>query len=250
MAQELLKGLKHIQSCKLDLFVTIPKDVYAHELEKSIVSLFPDAKIITLENRGYDVYPFCHVLNMVDLSQYEHIVKIHTKRNMDAIFITRFFLFGSRWRKKLLSFLASEQSFQNCLNAFRLNPRLGMIAEQQLIKKLWLDNKEGVQAVSEMAREMHIPFSDKWAFVAGTMFVARAQLFVPLQKLQLKGDQFPCGRSKVNMSLAHILERIFGVLVYSQGFVLDDCLSPLWKKNLIICYNQAVDNFVAILRRF
>ena len=55
------------------------------EIRKKILVKFPDARIITVENSGYDVYPFFQAMKLFDLSSFDYILKIHTKNCRDRL---------------------------------------------------------------------------------------------------------------------------------------------------------------------
>ena len=73
----MLQKLANINNCDWDLFVTVCEK-NQNSIDK-IKSLKPDAKIIKVDNKGYDIWPFLQVLNFVDLKNYDYILKIHTK---------------------------------------------------------------------------------------------------------------------------------------------------------------------------
>ena len=43
------------------------------EIRKKILVKFPDARIITVENSGYDVYPFFQAMKQFDLSSHQKL---------------------------------------------------------------------------------------------------------------------------------------------------------------------------------
>ena len=45
---------------------------------------FPEARFLKCENRGYDIWPFVAALQASDLSAYDAIVKLHTKRDVES----------------------------------------------------------------------------------------------------------------------------------------------------------------------
>ena len=69
--------LKNICNCDWDLYVTICEE--NEESKNKILQLKPDAKIIKVENIGYDIWPFIQVCRMVNLDDYDYVLKIHTK---------------------------------------------------------------------------------------------------------------------------------------------------------------------------
>jgi lipopolysaccharide biosynthesis protein len=237
---ELLGRLENIRDVSFDLFVTISSGVENNQIREQITRSFPDATIQIVENRGYDIGPFCHVLNQVSLNDYRYILKLHTKRNVDGAFVTRFFLNGKRWRRKLLRPLDSEKVFKNCINAFEVSDKVGMLADLQLLKPLYLDCEQLKRTVKTLTRKMKILYSEKYLYVAGTMFLARANVFIPLQNLRLVIEDFELGKSVDNNSLAHAVERVMGILVYSQGYIIEDCLTPRCIQKWIRTYDKLV----------
>lgn len=68
---------------------------------------------------------------------------------------------------------------------------------------------------------------DNGRFVAGTMFIARAQIFKQIQDLHLSYDDFSsvC-TSGSGGTFAHMLERFIGYIVYAEGLRVTDGLKP------------------------
>ena len=61
-----------------DLFIT-----YSDERSVAKAKLdFPGAIFVQCENKGYDIWPFLKILNILDLKKYTHIIKLHTKRDI------------------------------------------------------------------------------------------------------------------------------------------------------------------------
>jgi hypothetical protein len=75
---------------------------------------------------------------------------------------------------------------------------------------------------------MGINLSGGECFVAGTMFMARANLFEKFKRLNLQMSDFEAGRVVSEMGLAHVMERLFGVLVYTQACTIKDCFTPVY----------------------
>ncbi|MEI7946595.1 MAG: rhamnan synthesis F family protein [bacterium] len=224
---EMRDCLKCIRSYSHDLFVTLSND--ASGLQEEITRLFPSAKVEVVENRGYDVAPFVHVLNQVNLGAYHYIVKIHTKRNKnEEATINGFSVSGNRWRKLLLRFLENEKSFQKCIDGFEKHKSVGMICDFRLIMSVSADNGKLRALVGDWAGKMGVRLNGGERFVAGTMFIARANLFEQFKRLNLRMSDFESGRVDHLMGVAHVMERILGVLVYSQACTITDCFTPVW----------------------
>ncbi len=217
--QELKQSVLNIAPNPFDLFVTLVAPL--HEIEADVRATFPDAVILHVPNRGYDVGPFIEVLNKADLSQYSYIVKLHTKRDMPQSTSTFRGLAGEKWRQTALSFLKSPEIFNAYLIAFENNASLGMQADVRLI-----------------AREKG------HRFVAGTMFFARASLFKPLQDIHYDFAE----TSAHTEQAAHALERRFGALMEEQGFYVRDAVNDPTESELKMYFFY--DCFIAPVIRF
>ena len=143
-----------------------------------------DAHFEVVENKGYDVAPFIHVLKQVDLDKYGLLVKLHTKRDIRKGYANFRDLDGSLWRDHFYDNKARKET------------------------RKWL-------------KVRHLP-KLKYAFVGGTMFVARAELFKSIQSLDVKTADFPDPKGEHKSQLAHIFERLLGYTVYKNGFILTD----------------------------
>ena len=74
---KIIYKFSNINHCDWDLFVT-----YVDENEKSknkILKIKPDTKFIKVKNAGYDILPFLKIIENVNLSEYDYILKMHTK---------------------------------------------------------------------------------------------------------------------------------------------------------------------------
>src|SRR5690606_7175456 len=73
----MLRAVDNLVDCEYDLFVTMVEP--DEGVETSIGEAVPGARVLLVPNVGYDIYPFLHVLQHVRLSEYQFILKIHTK---------------------------------------------------------------------------------------------------------------------------------------------------------------------------
>ena len=62
------------------VFLTIPEE---HPLVPDL-DCCSHLAVMAVPNRGYDIAPFFHTLNNLDLNDYDYIVKLHTKRDVDC----------------------------------------------------------------------------------------------------------------------------------------------------------------------
>lgn len=199
-----------------DLYVSMAEE--HKDIIDDLQNNFKNVNIDIVENRGYDVGPFIEVLNKVNLDDYSYIIKLHTKRDIKdkGIYLTNgFIVYGDRWRNDLLSFM---KHYKKAINLLENNKKVGMIAGTNVILTQKQDEKEEnlIQNIKDIYKKFDIiPENDKYLFVAGTMFIVRAELFKKLQnKFKLEDFETP----QKEPTLAHKLERIFGIIVCYNGY--------------------------------
>jgi len=222
---ELKQCILNIAPYPFDLFVTMVKE--HPDIKKDILKSFPKAHFEIVANRGYDIAPFIHILNKVDLDKYSYIVKLHTKRDVGPENLFRK-MKGSLWRNNLLAPFKNHEIFEKYIRAFEENPEIGMQANYQVIVCHDIYDKKAKKALKKFLGKYHLPWL-KYAFVGGTMFIVRARLFQPFKNLGLRLMDFPppVVQQGAHLSqLAHVMERLFGYFVYYQNqIVLDSNVS-------------------------
>lgn len=227
---EIAACIRNFKPYDYDLFITTPHadDV----LRETVLSEFPSAEYHILENRGYDIGPFCEILNRLNIEEYDFIVKLHTKRDFTG-FVNLHHFKSSEWRHRLLHFCSSSVNLERTLNAFATNPKIGMISHGSLITGPgdFLE-EDGVRAEACNILSSFGLVPRRKEFVAGSCFIARAELLRPLKgKFSLSSFNLSTDH---RASKAHILERLFGYMISSQGFVIRGIPSNFHLRNLII----------------
>lgn len=221
--------IQNLPKDSFDLIVTTTSNI--DELSSKVKEHYPNAKVELCENRGYDIWPFIKALKTVNLVEYEFLIKLHTKRDMGkivAIIDNKYFFRGQYWRNMLLSFISSKENFDKSLQAFK-DPSVGMINNHRLFDRTreTTDNPHLVYCLDEARKllsEVGISANpyDEVKYVAGTMFICRATIFKPLQEMNFDVNQFAVVNRKNENDLAHVMERVFGWLVTSQGYSIAD----------------------------
>ena len=221
--------IQNLEKDSFDLIVTTSDNL--DSLTTKVKQHYPNARVELCENIGYDIWPFIKVLKTVNLDEYEFLIKIHTKRDMGKIIVVidnKYFFRGQYWRNLLLSFISSKENFEKSLEAFK-NPAVGMINDHRLFDKISLTTKskhsiycfkEAKKLLSKVCIKANP--SDEVEYVAGTMFISRSRIFKILQKMDLKADQFRVVNRKNDNDLAHVVERLLGWIVTSQGYSIFD----------------------------
>ena len=210
---ELSGCIRNFPKGEYDLFVTTPH--VDADFERRVMAEYPRCDYRVVENRGYDVGPFIDVLNRLDLSRYEFVVKLHTKR--DFVGLENYIRFsGSKWRDYLLAFCKTPKNLSRTLNCFA-DPRIGMVGHPLLVIGTgdFFESNRVKKVAVEWVRKLGLKPARR-LFVGGTMFVARAELFKCIQgKVSL--DDFAPVVSHELGTLAHVYERVLGYMVCAQG---------------------------------
>nr|QIM10662.1 hypothetical protein PlAlph_5540 [uncultured Alphaproteobacteria bacterium] len=213
-----LDKISNVQGCNYDLYVTMVEK--NEKAEEKIHLRFPQAHILLVPNQGYDVGPFIDVLNRVNLNDYDYVLKIHTKNttlnNGDKIngrWISR-----KCWMPLLVeSLIGSKKIFIQNLHQFEKRPNIGMLASKHLITSSTDSYKNIKELVYNTIKRLGFNIPQKLTFVAGTMFMARAHLFLPIIKAGYTLNDFEAtGKTSQGNQLAHAFERAFGVMVSEQ----------------------------------
>lgn len=194
-----------------DMVVTIPKGELADFTTNRIKAFSNKITVVQVSNAGLDVLPFLETLNnaIQSNSYYNCILKLHSKKSLaHAVGL------GDRWRTQLVSSLLSEQSvFEYAFTSCIKHPQYKMAASGiWCLPQKWIGYEQkyftGLNPLPE------------YTFVGGTMFLANFQLFKDWMVSQNIYERFkPCFIEGYvgDGSLAHELERVFGLLVHATG---------------------------------
>ncbi|MBQ8630416.1 MAG: hypothetical protein IJ479_01700 [Alphaproteobacteria bacterium] len=211
--------LKNIGDYPYHLYVTITRDNL--ELVERIKDFHPDTVVWLVENRGYDIGPFVYFLHHIDLSQYDLVLKIHTKNNRPGIMtvLNNRLVSRENWFRLLFEgVLGSEKVFFKNINAFKSNPMLGMVGSKYLITS---DPKSSLK-VSSVVKKLMLRLGyrppQKITFVAGSMFMIRSSLLQKIKDNYVLADFSPTDGTIKDGTLAHVLERVFGCLTIAEGY--------------------------------
>ena len=216
---ELADCIRNVGSC--DLVVTYVD-------ESSVVAArrdFPAARFLLCENRGYDIWPFLKAVQTSDLSAYDLIVKLHTKRDIDLprkAEVGYTVLNGSRWRDRLLAFVKTPEAWAKTVARFA-DPSIGMVADRHVVFRRCDAKREAHggsfdAAVRELNEKRGIPAKRNGRFVGGTMFAVRAPILARLVSHPFSPEMFGASGGHENETFAHVVERMFGLIVSGLGF--------------------------------
>ncbi len=213
---DFLLRLNNLAGLDYDLYVTAIE--FTPAIKQKILNFKNDAKIWEVPNYGYDVGPFIDFLHHIDLDKYDYVLKLHTKNNSSRIVkFTDYYLSMVTWREMMLDAILSEQGVQQSLNILNNNPKIGMIGSAHITTDDYTTySKVKAKAINEL-HKLCLSVPEDKTFVAGTMFWVRAKLLKPF--LIYKLEDFSISDNQIHdLTLAHVMERIFGWSISSQGY--------------------------------
>ena len=225
-----IEKLCNINGIDWDLLIT-----YAEHNEETFAKLRklkPDMQSIQVGNTGYDVWPFIQVIQQVDISEYDYILKLHTKNvNVARQKLNGLKLNGSRWRNILVdSILKSPKRFSECLELMN-REQTGMICSYELYVGLSHRRKEDLSMLSEEAERIGVQIK-KGKFCAGTMFMIKTQCLTKIVEAEFSPDMWTCEGSHSGGTLAHVYERIFSIAVDDAGYDTKKVASTSMKRSI------------------
>jgi len=209
--------------------------VVTYSDEKSVIEAkrdLPRANFVQCANRGYDIWPFLSVLQSVDLTTYDCIVKLHTKRDVrKGITLNHARIGGANWRRLLLRFVSSRRNWLKTLRVLQ-DPSVGMVADRRLIfdrrAATRLHCEEFDLAKSEMEALSGKTF-DGGDFVAGTMFAAKPAALQPLLRRRYTEAEFEESVGHGGLTRAHLMERMLGLAASAANLRLESFDGPTVK---------------------
>ena len=215
---EIKKRLSKLKDVDFDLFVTMVCDEEC--VKEKILKLYPNAKIFVVENRGYDIGPFVYFLHQINLDDYKYVLKLHTKgkKGYAGTLIKNRRLSNALWGKIMWeSLLGSKKRLGANLKMLEENNRIGMIGSAYCFSDEYKHYYHLLEDINVAMKKMGFDEVANLSFIAGCMFVCRAELLKPLLSYSLCDFDATDGKIK-DETLAHVVERLFGAIVEAEGY--------------------------------
>ena len=225
MFAEMLRYAANVPS-PVSLFVTTDTTDKKTELEALIQSnddaaYFDAIEVRTVStNDGRDISAFLvDCGDVIQSPRFDLIVKMHSKRSVqDPQSVSSWF------RSHLFENLfASPSHVAHIYDRFADEPQLGMVFPPVIHMGLptmgngWTANRLPAEALKNRLG-IDIPFDTNTPLSPyGSMFIARREALLPLVNAAFRPDEFPAGGNYRDGSLAHVLERLYSYVIYSQG---------------------------------
>jgi hypothetical protein len=120
-----------------DLYLTVPAGL-ARAVSTVAHTSARRSTVVALSNRGRDILPFFIIHQHYDLSRYEVVCKIHSKRSLHVSKDRQTALDvadGNEWRRRLLQgLLGSQKVVADILSELR-KPEIGMLCPREFLKE-------------------------------------------------------------------------------------------------------------------
>ncbi len=216
---EIILKLKNMDKAAIDYDLYVTMSAENKPAEAEIKKEFPKAVIWQVENRGYDIGPFVDFLHKINLGDYDYILKLHTKNKNKGNYtiLNNNRMDNALWGKVLFETLVgtAKQIKQNYAK-FSEDDTIGMMGSKYCLTSEKHTYQSLVELIKSEAEKLHLPQTDKVEFVAGSMFLARAEMFKPFLSVSIDDFAQTDGRIKEGTK-AHVYERLFGCAVLAQG---------------------------------
>lgn len=191
-----------------DQFVTLPEN-FEPDQRNQVATAFPRARLVEVENCGQDIGALFQLMERVDLTRYEFLCKMHTKKGPNV---------PHEWRRALLDgILGSEQQVHHIINRFRTDPQVMLAGAKQLFLygPTYLDLNADTMATKFGGIIRDFDFkTGRWGFIAGTCFWIRTSILLDIAKCS---PEFQPADYVTDGAMAHAVERMFGLAVAVRG---------------------------------
>jgi lipopolysaccharide biosynthesis protein len=145
---------------------------------------------------------------------YKYICKIHSKKSPHR-------QDGDTWRRDVLGkLLGSAKLVRELKSVFDESDDVGVIAPAGHVldsSAYWGSNADRVRWLAALG---NMPFDTGFQFVGGSMFWFRPLALYPCALLPLTVEDFEAEPSPVDGTMAHALERYFGLLLKKLGYLM------------------------------
>lgn len=209
--------MKKIVCVNIDykLYISTHDEIYPQVYEYLDANKI-NATVAIYENLGRDVYPFIKMMELIEEKQHQYVLKLHTKKTPYR------FVRGTIWREKMLTELLDEENLKSALFCLKNFP-IGMIGPTEYLYKIADKVGPNKNTLKKLSHRINIECDlNKQFFVGGTMFFLTVEAMAPVMKLSLLDNEFQSEPIPIDGTMAHAIERFFGIACSSQGLEVVD----------------------------
>jgi len=216
LAGEIYDYIKNIVE-PFDLIITTPHEGAVSQLIDIFAPLASSVAVALSENRGRDVGPFLAVHRSGMLERYDAVLKLHSKKSTYSDS-------GRQWQQSLFRQLCGNSQTVRRSIALLRNGETGMVGPHDYFlthPHYWGANRATVCALMQSLtpttlKEEEVPLG----FFAGTMFWFAPKAISALHNIPDLLLTFAPEDGKQDGTLAHALERLFGILPQLGGYTI------------------------------
>lgn len=173
-------------------------------------------EVLVAENRGRDILPFLRVAHRLLLEGVDVVLKLHTKRSQHRDD-------GGQWLAELLQRLLAGERVAQVQAAFAADEALGLVGPEghQLAVADYLGGNADWLIDLRQRMQAHWPAAADEAadrFFSGSMFWLRLRALAPLFDAGLSEADFEAESGQIDGTLAHAIERGFGLCARIAGY--------------------------------
>ena len=227
--EEIESYLKNIP-IPFDLYITM---IEGRECQEAKDATYAD-RVFVLPNKGFDVGPFIHAIKEIDLSKYDLVCKIHTKKSTTHGNPVQ----GAQYRSQLLVAVLDDANWVTNILYYFLNNNIGLAGSRHRALPL-IDLQGSLGAnhkwVETIFKKFNIvvPYRDVY-FIGGTMFWIRSDILQTIKDGPLDFSMFESPEKQkdtyvdgtfsqytklaIDGQLAHAVERLFGAVTMNMGY--------------------------------
>ena len=234
---EILEYLKNLRPYSFDLVVTTTEDRNTELIRRSVLAFREDASFLVFPNRGFDLLPYLEALDGLDLSQYDLVFKLQSKRCFarrgdlaeDTLFR------GREWFLALFRSVIGARWVHRNVDRLLHDPSLSLAAARSL---LWTDTPRKQALARKRLAPFGLSLPDPYTFVAGSCFVMKSARVQSARDLGLAPEDFGAP-VRGAFTLAHALERwLTGCLPESEILARPVCGFRRWRSRIALRRRQ------------
>ena len=232
-----LSKLANIQGCEWDLVVTSPSDL--GENKDHILAFKPGTRFETVENLGYDVWPFLKVLRETVTENFDYVLKLHTKgtnpHHFNGLRMKNF-----QWRDIMVeALLGSAERFAKVLSTVETQTKVGMVYSYETECFCKGNFIEESSLLKNEAVRLGVG-KTKGHYCAGTIFLARVSALRAFTASDIDASLFSSSAHSGDWgTLAHSYERLFALAVVDAGYTIRT-LPSRWTTTLAVAFHKCV----------
>lgn len=204
--------LKQIKAFEYDLFISLPK--HNIKFKEQILRDFPNAFVYETPNRGRDVLPFISIAEVLSMSGYSSVLKIHSKKSTHRTD-------GSDWFRDMVNSLIPKDTAlqRNIINTLS-HSNTGVIGPKNQYTSLTVNFEANGLHMTKIVSKVYSKNvahqslqvdRSQYGFFAGTMFWIKLDSVSPLLKL-INARKFETEAGQIDATYAHALERLLCVI--------------------------------------